>query len=160
MVYAFNASTGNIFAGFQGAGTDTTRLNFPMGIYFDSSSNSLIIANAYANNIVRWGLGASEWTRIAGSINGSYGNTSTLLFYPYDVTLDPMGNVYVADTQNHRIQFFLASQSDGVTIAGVTAVFGNSSTLLNTPYSLALDSQLNLYVSDTVNHRIKKFFRY
>jgi DNA-binding beta-propeller fold protein YncE len=71
-----------------------------------------------------------------------------------------MGNVYVADTMNHRIQFISSGQLDGVTIAGMTASSGNSSTLLNSPYSLALDNQLNLYVSDSNNHRIQKFFHY
>ena len=56
--------------------------------------------------------------------------------------------------------FFSIDQSTGVTIAGMTGVAGNSSTLLNSPYSVALDSQLNLYVSDTNNHRVQKFFRY
>jgi sugar lactone lactonase YvrE len=160
MVYAFNASTGNIFAGYQGPGTNGTQLYFPIGLYLDSSSNSLIIANNLAHNIVRWELNASNWTLVVGSINGSYGSTSTLLCYPYDVILDPMGNVYVADTGNQRIQFYPTGQSYGVTIAGVTSVSGNSSTLFNSPASLALDSQLNLYVSDFANQRIQKFSRY
>lgn len=160
MTYASNTTTGTIFAGFQGAGTNRTQLNFPTGLYLDSLSNSLIISNTYANNIVKWELNAKSWTLIAGSVNGSFGNTSTLLFYPNDVVLDPMGNIYVADTMNHRIQFFLAGQSVGVTIAGMTSIFGNSSTLLSSPYSLTLDSQLNLYVADSNNHRIQKFFRY
>ncbi|CAF5085030.1 unnamed protein product, partial [Rotaria magnacalcarata] len=36
------------------------------------------------------------------------GNSSTMLFYPLDVEVDFMGNVYVADTSNHRIQLFQA----------------------------------------------------
>jgi hypothetical protein len=74
--------------------------------------------------------------------------------------MDPMGNIYIADTVNHRIQFFLSGQSNGTTIAGVTSVSGNNSTLIYYPYGVALDSQLNLYVVDTGNHRIQKFLRY
>ncbi|CAF5035119.1 unnamed protein product, partial [Rotaria magnacalcarata] len=52
------------------------------------------------------------------------------------------------DTSNHRIQFFSAGQRNGTTIAGVTAVQGNTDNLLNNPRSIALDNQLNLYVAD------------
>ena len=75
------------------------------------------------------------------------------------VTLDSAGNVYVADTDNHRIQLFLAGQSNGTTIAGVTGVSGNGADQFSSPRSLVLDSQLNLYVADTANNRVQKFTR-
>ena len=79
---------------------------------------------------------------------------------PLSVTLDPMGNVYVADSFNHRIQFFESGQSDGRTIAGVTGVTSTNASHLYYPYSVVLDSQLNLFVADTANHRVQKFQRY
>ncbi|CAF4677548.1 unnamed protein product, partial [Rotaria sp. Silwood2] len=160
MQYSPNALSGNVVAGGNGAGNGNTELANPTGIYFDSSSNSLIIANTGANNIVRWVLGDTNWTLIAGDINGVSGNTSTLLHEPYDVTLDSWGNVYVADTYNNRIQFFLAGHSNGTAIAGDTNVYRSNSTLLSCPYSLVLDAQLNLYVSDSLNFRIQKFAHY
>ena len=69
----------------------------------------------------------------------------------WDVKLDPMGNV------NHRVQFFLAGQSNATTITGVRGVTGTSANLLNSPDSLAFDSQLNIYVVDPYNLRIQKF---
>lgn len=160
MIYGFNASSGTILVGGQGAGTNWTQLNTPMGLYFDSPSNSLIIANCYANNIVRSRLNTNVWELVVGNITGSYGYTSNELWYPQDVTLDPMGNIYVADTANQRIQFFSVGQSNGIAIAGTTSTTGNSSALLKNPYGVALDNQLNLYVSDSANHRIQKFQRY
>ena len=160
MVYEFNASSGTILVGGQGVGTNSTQLNTPMGLYFDSLSNSLIIANCYANNIVRSRLNTSNWELVVGNINGSYGYTSSELWYPQDVTLDPMGNIYVADTGNQRIQFFSVGQSNGITVAGITGTTGNTSTLLKSPYGVTLGNQLNLYVSDSANHRIQKFQRY
>ena len=68
--------------------------------------------------------------------------------------------MYIADKDNYRIQLFMAGQSEGITIAGVTNVFGNNSTLLYQQWSVRLDNQLNLYVADTENHRIQKFLRY
>ena len=102
----------------------------------------------------------SVWTSVAGDAQGISGNDSNLFNGPMDLTLDPMGNLYVADRRNHRIQLFLTGQSSGVTIAGVVDYAGNASNLLNQPYSLTLDNQLNLYVADSLNHRIQKFLRY
>ena len=103
---------------------------------------------------------ASNWTLIVGNSSGFPGNTSTELQSPTDVTLDPMGNIYVSDFNNHRIQFFLRDQSIGKTIVGITSISDNSSTVLNRPISLKLDNQLNLYVVDYINNRIQKFLRY
>ncbi|CAF3716204.1 unnamed protein product [Rotaria sp. Silwood1] len=160
MLYLSGASSGTVIAGGNGPGTNATQLKNPVGLYFDSLSNSLVIANHAACNILRWVIGETSWTLLAGSINGTVGNTSTLMNLPVDITFDPMGNMYVADRNNHRIQLFMVGQSDGITIAGVTGISGDNATLLNRPWSIKLDSQLNLYVADSNNHRIQKFLRY
>lgn len=159
MQYLAGASSGTVVAGGNGAGIRITQLSNPIGLCFDSHTNSLLIANYGANNIVRWKIGAHHWTLAAGNMQGISGTTARDLNEPTDVTIDPMGNIYVADMGNNRIQFYPNDQSDGITIAGITSYNGNSSNLLNNPYSLALDSQLNLYVADTYNHRIQKFSR-
>ncbi|CAF0867996.1 unnamed protein product [Adineta steineri] len=159
MKYLVNASSGSVAAGGNGAGTGNTQLYYPYGFAFDSSSNSLLIANYQTHNIVRWVLGASNWTLVIGSPTGLSGSTSTLLNQPVGITLDPMGNIYVADSGNHRIQFFIAGQSNGTTIAGVTGSPGISQNQLNYPYWVIVDNQLNLYVSDTSNNRVQ-FFSY
>jgi len=42
---------------------------------------------------------------------GSYGIDDGQFLYPYGVAVDSSGNVYVADTNNHRIQKFKSSTS-------------------------------------------------
>jgi sugar lactone lactonase YvrE len=160
MRYANNAASGVIIAGGNGSGTAGSQLSFPYGFYFDSFSNSLLIANAGVNNIVRWTIGASNWTLVAGDASGASGSSAILLASPSGVTLDPMGNIYVADMNNQRIQYFSSGQSSGVTIAGSTGSIGSSSTLLCAPSSVMLDNQLNLYVVDAGNSRIQMFPRY
>ena len=160
MQYLSGASSGTVVAGGNGAGTGSTQLSGPFGIYLDLTSNSLLIANRGANNIVRWVLGASTWTLIAGDSNGLSGSSSTLLNNPCSVTLDLTGNVFVADTFNHRIQLFRVGQMNGTTIVGTAGIAGNSASLLNTPYALKLDPQHNLYVADTFNHRVQNFTHY
>ena len=160
MSYPPTNSFGTLVAGGTGNGVNTSQLNAPISVTFDRLSNSLLIANFRSHNVVRWALGANVWTSVAGDAQGISGNDSNLFNGPMDLTLDPMGNLYVADRRNHRIQLFLTGQSSGVTIAGVVNDAGNASNLLNQPYSLTLDNQLNLYVADSLNHRIQKFLRY
>ncbi|CAF4230772.1 unnamed protein product [Adineta steineri] len=160
MRYLSNASSGTVVAGGNGAGTGLNQLYSPYGFTFDSSTNSLIIANYHNHNVVRWVIGASTWTILAGSTSGTSGTSPILLNQPVGVTLDYYGNMYVADSGNHRIQFYLAGQSNGTTIAGRTGLSGTLPTLLYKPYSVILDSQFNLYVADTYNNRVQKFAYY
>ena len=83
-----------------------------------------------------------------------------MLDSPAGVAVDGAGNIYIADTHNHRIR--KVSGGTIITIAG-TGVAGFSgdnglaiSATLNNPTALALDSNGNLYIGDTDNHRIRK----
>ena len=74
--------------------------------------------------------------------------------------MDPMGNVYVADTLNHVIRKIT---SDGVatTLAGLAGSQGGadgtgSSARFSFPAGIAADAAGNLYVADTGNHTIRK----
>lgn len=49
---------------------------------------------------------------------------------------------------------YLVGQSSALTIAGCSGISGSNSTMSHTPYSVKLDNQLNLYVTDTVNNRV------
>ena len=156
MRYLVNATSGTVVAGGNGAGNNPNQLNTPFCFAFDSSSNSFLIANYDAHTIVRWSLNASTWTLVVGT-PGTPGNTSTQLRSPLSVILDRFGNMYVTDSNNHRIQFFLAGQSNGTTIAGVTGTSGTSPNHFQAPYWAIVDDQLNLYVADTCNHRVQRF---
>ena len=159
MRYLPKATSGTRVAGGNITGSNNTTLYSPWACHFDSITKSLLIANGFGRNVVRWTLGNSYWTSMAG-ILGVPSNTSTTFNEPIDVTLDPMGNMYVADFRNHRIQFFSSNQLNGTTIAGVRGQSGPNANLLNMPSSIILDNQLNLYVADWSNHRIQKFVRY
>ena len=155
------ATSGIVVAGITGSGgSNTNQLNAPTGLYLDVSSNTLYIANCNSHNIVRWVVNATTWTLIAGSANGQSGYSSILFYSPIDLTFDYMGNLYVADSNNHRIQFFLSGQFNGSTIAGITGVSASAANTLDGPQSMALDSNLNLYVADSGNSRVQKFQRY
>ena len=150
----------SVVAGGNGAGINRTQIWSPTGIYFDWISQSIYVASFNGHYILRWFLGGTSWVVAAGYGNGTAGSNSDALSSPRHVTIDPMGNMYVVDRGNHRIQFFKVGETVGTTIAGVTGVAGDNATLLNVPRSIRLDSQLNLYVVDAANDRIQKFVRY
>ncbi|CAF3536760.1 unnamed protein product [Rotaria sp. Silwood1] len=145
MKYTPGAINGVVVAGGKRAGTATNQLWLPSGIYYDSTSNSVVIANTGANNIVRWPIGANAWTLLAGDKNGKAGSSSTLLRNPLDVTFDNMGNMYVADRNNNRIQFFNAGGTIGRTIAGGNNRANAAPSSLNLPSAVILDDQGHLY---------------
>mgnify|MGYP003964844697 CR=1 FL=1 len=65
--------------------------------------------------------------------------------YPKDVAVDSTGNIYVADTDNHKIKKITP---DGV----VTTISGT----FNFPSGLAIDPAGNIYVADYGSNTIKK----
>ncbi|MCZ6633450.1 MAG: hypothetical protein O7G87_08600 [bacterium] len=80
---------------------------------------------------------------------------------PRDVFLDGSGNLYIADTNNHRIR---KVDRRGM----ITTVAGNGTNgfsgdggpatgaSLNFPRGVIVDGSGNLYIADTLNHRIRK----
>ena len=151
MSFVVGNENGTIIA--VGNGLDCNQLATPVDLHFDAPSNSIIIANCDGKNVIRWTLSASNWTLIAD-------NSTGIGDYARGVMIDPMGNIYIADTNNARVQFYPVGGTNGTTIAGTTSVFGTNATLFASPISVVLDSQLNLIVADYNNHRIQKFIRY
>jgi uncharacterized protein (TIGR03437 family) len=87
--------------------------------------------------------------------------TAARLDSPTGVAVDGAGNLYIADTYNHRIRKVSA---DGFirTIAGVgqTGFEGNGGPALlaelHTPSSVAVDSEGNVFLADLDNHHVRK----
>ena len=69
------------------------------------------------------------------------------------IAIDAVGNVYVADTLNHRIQKF---KPDGVFIKK-WGTYGTGNGEFNGPAALAIDASGYVYVVDGFNDRIQKF---
>ena len=158
--YPSGIKNGTLLLGGRGSGCNNTQLRNPVGVYYDSYSNSLVIANFGCHNIVRYLFGATNWTLVAGNSSGTAGWDSASFSSPVDMTFDPMGNMYVVDRNNQRIQFFSPGETSGRTIVGITGVTGANAATFDNPWAVRLDSQLNLYVADANNYRIQKFLRY
>jgi sugar lactone lactonase YvrE len=101
-------------------------------------------------------------TGVQGSAEAPSGPATVAQFKnPSAVAVDSSGNLYIADTGNHKIR---KVTSAGVvsTLAG-TGAFGSvdnvtgTSASFNFPQGIAIDSTgTNLYVADTYNHTIRK----
>ena len=84
---------------------------------------------------------------------GSQGSGDGQLASPRGLAVDAEGNVWVADTENNRIQKFDA-EGKYVSKFGTS---GSGDGQLASPRGVAIDSEGNIWVADTGNNRIQKF---
>ncbi|HWZ34388.1 MAG TPA: IPT/TIG domain-containing protein [Bryobacteraceae bacterium] len=103
-------------------------------------------------------------TMIAGGGSLAFGDHGDAklarLNHPSGVSSDGMGNIYIADRDNHRIRR-VAADGTITTVAGtgdagdsVDGILAQLATL-NAPSSVAADGQGNVYIADTGNHRVR-----
>jgi DNA-binding beta-propeller fold protein YncE len=72
---------------------------------------------------------------------------------PYDVAPDALGNLYVADVQNHRIQEFSATGR----LIRAWGSRGSGAGQFFQPRGITIDPFGNVWVADHENHRVQKF---
>ncbi len=157
---------GNGTGGFSGDGGQATNaeLNYPEGVTFDAFGN-LYIADG-ANNRIRKINTAGIMSTFAGytntnSFSGDGGQaTSAGLYQPTDIAFDVADNMYVADTDNHRIRIIntsgIINTYAGTGTAGYSGDGGQATNAeIYDPNGLAFDAVGNLYISDYGNNRIR-----
>lgn len=170
---------GNGQAGILGDGGPAivAELDGPRGIAFDAAGN-LYIADTNNSEIRKVDAAASiDTTHHISTVAGSIGNvgysgdggpaTSASLNSPVGVEADAAGNLYIADTLNHRIRKVDTSGTIN-TIAGIGGIdiFGDggfsgdggpaTSAVLAEPYHIAFDPAGDLYFTDSHNYRVRK----
>ena len=152
------------FAGFVGDGYQdgpiaTAKFDGPYGACFDTVGN-MYVADTF-NNKIRKISADGIVTTIAGSGEGFADGTGTaaMFHYPRGICIDPMGNLYVADENNHRIRKItpegVVTTIAGSSSAGSTNGIG-SLAKFNFPWGICIDSNGNLYITDSLNHQIRK----
>jgi len=174
----------------------------PLGVAIDKNGN-LFIADQYNHRIRMVSCAtvtstggacspnASQTTgdiyTVAGTgtavFNGNGGKATTAnLYYPYDVTTDAAGNLYIADTYDQLVRRVACgtgisgctapsgeTSGDIYGIAGTGATVGNPGTCgynndgitavsaeLCYPSSLSIDNSGNLFIADSYNFRIRE----
>ena len=142
----------------DGTGSNA-QFNSPSAIVI-SSTGILYVSDA-GNHRIRKITSTGIVTTFAGGLSGfKDGIGSNAEFNnPQGIVLDSLGNVFVADSGNHRIRSITpagqVSTLAGQSTSGTTDDLGTAAKF-NTPTGLAIDSLRNLYVTDKNNHRIRK----
>ncbi|CAF3256240.1 unnamed protein product [Rotaria socialis] len=98
------AADGVTVAGGQGKGRDRSQLNHPTGLIVDQFG-TIYVADYWNHRVMRWYRGAAHGERIVGHKLLS-GYKADQLNGPEGLAFDRYGNLYVADSNNHRIQRF------------------------------------------------------
>ncbi len=140
-------------------------LGSPLGLAVDAAGN-LYIADGSGNHRIRKVSPSGIITTVAGGGQSDFSGdggpaTSASLHQPSGVAVDAGGNLYIADTENQRIRKVSAS---GIisTVAGRgnMAFAGDGGPGVNAslafPSGVAVDTAGNLYIADSLNHRIRK----
>jgi sugar lactone lactonase YvrE len=150
------------FAGDGGAAI-TAQFRDPTGVALDANGN-LYIADKSNNRIRKIDTNGMIATAAGSAASGYSGDggaaTAAALSSPNSVAVDPLGNLYIADSSNHRIR---KVDTSGIitTVAGngtrASSGDGGAATraMLDTPYGVTVDGAGNLYISER-SYRVRK----
>ena len=142
----------------DGTGTGAS-FSTPGGVAADGSS-TVFVADAF-NNRIRKITAAGVVSTLAGNVtSGSTDGVGTAASFniPIGIAVDVSGNIYVADSYNHRIR--------KITAAGVVSTLAGNGTTgstdgagtaarFNLPTAIAVDGGGNLIVTEQDGHRIR-----
>lgn len=166
-------------AGFVGSANgigSAVRFNSPWGPAVDSEG-SLYVADEHNHTIRKMTRVGTNWVVVtiagsAGNLGKADGTNQAARFrYPRCLTIDPVGNLYVADPGNHTVRKVTPAGTNWVvtTLAGNALILDPSGNPLgghadgagnaarfNFPSGIAVDRAGNLYVADRGNCAIRQ----
>jgi sugar lactone lactonase YvrE len=132
----------------------------PGGIICDDIGN-LYVADTYNHRIRKIVIATREVTTVAGSTQGSADGigAAAQFAYPFRLTSDSKGNLYVADFRNERIRKIVLATGEVTTVAGRERGYADGAGVeaqFFEPIGIMSDGANNLYVADRANNRIRK----
>jgi tripartite motif-containing protein 71 len=161
--------------GTQG-GSGNSQFEFPFSISIDPSTGSSFVSDAGNNRIQKFAQGG-DFIRAWGTLCVITGFIGCVVEpgqslgdgqfqYPFGVAVTPItspitgpratissGDIFVADTYNHRIQQFSNTGQFKEKWGG----FGRGPSQFNYPFGVAVGPNGDVFVADTYNQRIQRF---
>lgn len=172
------AGSTNVTYSGDGAHAQRAALDNPQGVAVDSEGR-IFISDSFNHRIrmidaegIIHTIAGSGFIGLGSGGDGGDGGIATTarLFNPYHLAVSVTGVLYVADSQNsrirrlspdypsaYRIETYAGANSTGLTGGGYSGDDGPAVRAhMKALSDLALDSEGNLYIADTGNHRIRK----
>ena len=161
--YAQTVTTlaGSGIVGFNNGIGSSAQFSYPSDVVIDSSGN--LYVSDTSNNCIRKITPNMDVTTLAGSgISGSANGfgTDAQFFYPQGLAVGIDGTIFVADTNNNVIRK-ITTNGNVTTLAGSIGVSGFADGIgtlakFSWPIGIAVDNDLNVFVADYYNHKIRK----
>ena len=149
-------SDGNYLETFGGGGNGNYEFECPAGVAISPVNGDIYMVDR-CNQRIQVFTGDRVYKATLGVLDES-GSDNQHFNWPWGVTVDADGKIYVADSDNHRVQKCTLSGSSYTctTFAGETGIFDNAFGHLH-PLAVAVDGDRRVYVADEWNYRIQVF---
>jgi len=169
-----NPPPGGSCDGGTGTGGQATNATFCIAtsIALDPARNALYIADIDSYRVRKVNLTNGIISIFAGTgvpgFSGDGGQATAAKFFLRAVAVDPAGNVYIADTGNHRIRKVTIATGIVRTIAGIGSAFGYTCSIAGDggpataasfyqPARMAVDGSGNVFVFDNAGGSCSSF---
>jgi sugar lactone lactonase YvrE len=135
-------------------GNSSTHLNWPAGVGL-SDSGWTAVADAGNSRVVVFKNDGDHTADIVVNPSTIPGSGNGELRQPLDVDVDSRGNIFIADSGNHRIQIYDPAGTYVGTL-GVTGVSLSDASHFNGPGGIHLGGDDRIYIADTNNNRVMR----
>lgn len=134
---------------------DSTHFNYPSGVAISPLNGDIFVVDR-ENNRIQVFTSARVYKGTLGDPFCSPGADNAHLDWPHGVAVDRLGNIYVADRGNHRVQKFNSSLVRVMTF-GQTGVANDNYGVVGDPVGVAVDAAGRVFVLENWSRRVQVF---
>lgn len=129
------------------SGADNTHFGFVTGVAINTSANLMFVADSSNHRVQVYSIATSPVYSTTLGVTGVPGSDDAHFSFPRRMAVDTLGNLFVVDSGNNRVQQCTLSTS---------WMCSTYATGLSDPQGIALDSANNVYIADSKNSRLLK----